>query len=54
MAHGRRGTRKPGELRQRIFGHRLPPADQTTLRDGVLATFSADVAPPMHSGVVDR
>jgi hypothetical protein len=39
MAHGRRGIRKPGELRQRIFGHRLQPAAQKRLRDGILSAF---------------
>jgi hypothetical protein len=39
LAHGRRGTRQPGELRQRVFGHRLQPADQRKLRDDVLTAF---------------
>ena len=39
LAHGRRGTRQPGELRQRVFGHRLQPADQRKLRDRVLTAF---------------
>lgn len=38
-AHGRRGTRQPGELRQRVFGHRLQPAMQSELRDDVLTAF---------------
>jgi hypothetical protein len=49
VAHGRRGTRQPGELRQRFFGHRLPPAAQRALRDDVLAAFYVDQpreAPP--------
>jgi hypothetical protein len=41
LAHGRRGTRRPGELRQRMFGHRLGPATQRKVRDGVLAAFYA-------------
>jgi hypothetical protein len=41
MAHGRRGIRQPGELRQRVFGHRLQPAAQRELRDDVLAAFHA-------------
>jgi hypothetical protein len=41
VAHGRRGTRKPGELRQRMFGHNLQPAAQRKLRDGVLGAFYA-------------
>jgi hypothetical protein len=39
LAHGRRGTRKSGELRQRMFGHTLQPAAQRKVRDGVLAAF---------------
>jgi Taurine catabolism dioxygenase TauD, TfdA family len=39
VAHGRRGARKPGELRQRMFGHSLEPAAQRKLRDEVLAAF---------------
>jgi len=41
VAHGRRGTRTPGELRQRVFGHRLQPDAQGELRDGVLTAFYA-------------
>ncbi len=42
LAHGRRGTRAPGELRQRVFGHRrLDPAAQCEVRDRVLSAFSA-------------
>ncbi|MGZ4332473.1 MAG: TauD/TfdA family dioxygenase [Solirubrobacteraceae bacterium] len=41
LAHGRRGSRRPGELHQRIYGHRLlPPAAQRALRDRFLATFA--------------
>jgi Taurine catabolism dioxygenase TauD, TfdA family len=40
VAHGRRGTRQPGELRQRVFGHHLQPAMQSELRDSVLTAFS--------------
>jgi hypothetical protein len=39
VAHGRRGTRQPGELCQRIFGHHLQPAEQCTLRDQTLTSF---------------
>ena len=39
VAHGRRGMRQPGELRQRVFGHHLQPAAQSELRDCVLAAF---------------
>ena len=42
LAHRRRGRRQPGELRQRVFGHRaLPAAHQTELRDRLLAAFTA-------------
>jgi hypothetical protein len=40
VAHGRRGTRQPGELRQRIFGHRdLDISAQRQLRDHVMHAF---------------
>jgi Taurine catabolism dioxygenase TauD, TfdA family len=39
VAHGRRGTRQPGELRQRVFGQHLQPAAQRELRDGILTAF---------------
>lgn len=39
MAHGRRGTRQPGELRQRVFGHTLQPAGQREVREDVLTAF---------------
>jgi hypothetical protein len=42
LAHGRRGTRQPGELHQRIFGfHALAVAKQAQLRDRVLTAFAA-------------
>ncbi len=42
LAHGRRGTRAPGELRQRVFGHKqLKPSAQRQLRDSVLSAFYA-------------
>jgi Taurine catabolism dioxygenase TauD, TfdA family len=42
VAHGRRGTRQPGELHQRVFGHHhLQPAAQRKLRDQVLTAFYA-------------
>jgi hypothetical protein len=41
VAHGRRGVRQPGELRQRVFGHHLQPAAQNELRDRVLEAFYA-------------
>jgi Taurine catabolism dioxygenase TauD, TfdA family len=41
VAHGRRGVRRPGELRQWVFGHRrLGVAAQHELRDLVLAAFA--------------
>jgi hypothetical protein len=40
FAHGRRGQRQPGELRQRIFGHQqLSPAAQQGVRERVLSAF---------------
>jgi hypothetical protein len=42
LAHGRRGTRRPGELRQRVYGHRrLSRAAQCELRDRVLSAFDS-------------
>ncbi len=41
MAHGQRGTRQPGELRQRVYGQHLQPAAQRDLRDHVLTAFYA-------------
>lgn len=48
LAHGRRGRRKPGELHQRVYGHRLmPPAAQRALRDRFLTVFEQNqLAPP--------
>lgn len=41
LAHGRRGTRRPGELNQRIFGHSaLGVERQLDLREVVLAAFA--------------
>ncbi|MGH2866040.1 MAG: hypothetical protein ACRDNK_00515 [Solirubrobacteraceae bacterium] len=40
VAHGRRGARQPGELHQRVFGHRALDIDrQQILRNRVLAAF---------------
>jgi hypothetical protein len=40
LAHGRRGIRRPGELRQRVFGHTgLSPTAQCRVRDRVLNAF---------------
>ena len=42
LAHGRRGRRQPGELHQRVFGHRqLSPVDQRASRERVLSAFSS-------------
>ncbi len=42
LAHGRRGARKPGELHQRVYGHRaLDVGRQRLLRDEVLSAFDA-------------
>ena len=51
LAHGRRGTRKPGELRQRMFGQSLQPAAQRKLRDRVLAAFYAGQPQEVIHGV---
>lgn len=41
VAHGRRGTRQPGELHQRLYGHRaLSVEQQVELRDHVLTAFT--------------
>lgn len=51
LAHGRRGSRRPGELHQRVYGHRsFPPAAQRALRDRFLAVFGRQPA-PTHSAV---
>jgi hypothetical protein len=40
VAHGRRGSRWPGELHQWVYGHRsLPPPAQRACRDRFLALF---------------
>jgi hypothetical protein len=42
LAHGRSGTRQPGELRQRVFGYKnLSAAGQLELWDRVLGAFDA-------------
>ncbi len=42
LAHGRRGARQPGELHQRVFGHRaLAVPGQLKIRDRVLDAFAA-------------
>jgi hypothetical protein len=52
LAHGRRGIRRPGELHQRVYGHRsLPPAAQRALRDRFLARFGERQLAPPRSAV---
>jgi hypothetical protein len=47
LAHGRRGTRQPGELHQRVFGVRcLSPLAQLQVRERVLDAFPADQPDP--------
>jgi hypothetical protein len=51
LAHGRRGCRQPGELHQRLFGHRqLSPVEQRASREHVLSAFSSS-SPPRCSGL---
>jgi Taurine catabolism dioxygenase TauD, TfdA family len=46
LAHGRRGSRRPGELHQRVYGHRsLPQTAQRTLRDRFLSVFDEPHTP---------
>lgn len=46
VAHGRRGTRRPGELRQRVFGERnVGILRQRELRNQLLAAFRAPAFP---------
>jgi hypothetical protein len=41
VAHGRRGRRRPGELHQRVFGHRRASvARQDEIRERILAAFA--------------
>ena len=49
LAHGRRGSRRPGELHQRVYGCRsLSSADQCAPRERFLAAFGArQLAPAM-------
>jgi hypothetical protein len=43
LAHGRRGTRRPGELHQRVFGHpALPVDEQLRFRNRVLDAFGTN------------
>ena len=41
VAHGRRGSRQPGELHQRVIGHQhAPPDQQRAIRDRFLTAFA--------------
>lgn len=52
LAHGRRGSRRPGELHQRVYGHRsLSPAAQRALRDRFLAVFEEHQPAPLRTAV---
>ena len=52
LAHGRRGSRRPGELHQRVYGHRsLSPAAQRVLRDRFLRVFGGRQPAPPRSAV---
>jgi hypothetical protein len=52
VAHGRRGGRQPGELHQRVYGHRLlPPAAQRALRNRFLAAFGERRPAPPRAAV---
>jgi hypothetical protein len=47
VAHGRRGCRQPGELHQRVFGHRqLSPVEQRASRERVLSAFYSSPPDP--------
>lgn len=51
LAHGRRGSRRPGELHQRVYGHRsLSPTAQCALRDRFLAVFGESQLGPATVG----
>lgn len=52
LAHGRRGSRRPGELHQRVYGNRLlPPTAQRALRDRFLTAFERCQPAPPRSAV---
>ncbi len=52
VAHGRRGSREPGELHQRVYGHRsLSPAAQRSFRDRFLAAFGERQPAPLRPAV---
>ena len=52
LAHGRSGSRRPGELHQRIYGHRsLSPTGQRALRDRFLAVFAERQLDPPRTGI---
>lgn len=53
FAHGRRGTRRPGELGQRVFGHRALSVDkQLQLRERFLTAFC--IRPEQRAAVTRR
>ena len=57
LAHGRRGSRAPGELHQRVFGRRdVEPPGQRELRERVLGAFSPAVGSrdPVRPGHEDH
>jgi Taurine catabolism dioxygenase TauD, TfdA family len=52
VAHGRQGTRRPGELHQRVYGYRsLSPSAQRVLRDRFLAVFGELHPAPLRAPV---
>ena len=52
LAHGRRATQRPGELHERVYGHRsVSRAAQRALRDRVLAILETRPADPLLSAV---
>lgn len=55
LAHGRRGTRRPGELHQRVYGHRrVSPAAQSELRDRVLGAFDTAQRAERQAVIAER
>jgi hypothetical protein len=52
VADGRRGSRRPGELRQRVYGYRsLSSTAQRVLRDRFLAVLGGRQLAPLRSAV---
>jgi hypothetical protein len=53
VAHGREGTRRPGELHQRVYGHQsLSPLGQRVLRDRFLAVFGEPHPAPLSTPAI--